>query len=82
MDEEYPNIWTPIAPNGQTCKHTGLGHGQLYGMLKGSDGGDPIAKGHVRVASLRRSGRGRGKTVFHVGDMMRFLDKLAKEQEK
>ena len=70
---EYPNRYTPIPPNGQRCEFTGMKHAKLYDIL--SVGG--IARDKVRVANLRTPGTNRGQTLFHVGDMMRFLDELA-----
>lgn len=70
---EYPNRYTPIPPNGRRCDFTGMKHAKLYEIL--SAGG--IARGKVRVANLRTPGANRGQTLFHVGDMLRFLDELA-----
>ena len=67
----YPNQYTPIVPNGKRCQFTGLGHGRLYQLLDGP------AKGKVRVASLRHGDATRGTRLFHVGDMLRYLDSLA-----
>jgi len=50
-----------------------LGHAKLYHIL--SAGG--IVRRKVRVANLRTPGAARGQTLFHVGDMLRFLDELA-----
>ena len=72
---EYPNCYTLIPPNGRRCDHTGLGHAKLYQIL----GQNGVARGHVRVANLRTPGATRGQTLFHVGDMLRFLDRLARE---
>ena len=69
----YPNRYTPIPPNGQRCEFTGMKHAKLYDIL--SVGG--IARDKVRVVNLRSPGRNRGQTLFHVGDMLRFLDELA-----
>ena len=73
---EYPNRYTPIPPNGKRCEFTGMKHAKLYHIL--NVGG--IARNKVRVANLRSPGANRGQTVFHVGDMLRFLDELAAEQ--
>ena len=70
---EYPNRYTTIPPNGRRCEFTGLKHAKLYHIL--SPGG--IARRKVRVANLRTPGATRGQTLFHVGDMLRFLDELA-----
>lgn len=70
---KYPNRYTPIPPNGQRCEFTGMKHAKLYDIL--SVGG--IARDQVRVVNLRTPGRNRGQTLFHVGDMLRFLDELA-----
>ena len=70
---EYPNRYVTIPPNGRRCEFTGLGHAKLYQIL--SLGG--FARRKVRVANLRMPGTGRGQTLFHVGDMLRFLDELA-----
>ena len=67
--------WSPIPPNGQRCQFTGLKHAKLYQVL-GSNG---VARQHMRVANLRTPGATRGQTLFHVGDMLRFLDRLAQE---
>lgn len=76
QEQEYPDVWTEIPPNGKLCAHTGLKHAKLYSML--SAGG--IARAYVRVANLREPGAKQGKTIFHVGDMRRFLDRLAAQQ--
>ena len=72
----YPNRYAPIPPNGKRCEFTGLGHAKLYTVLTA---GGPARK-KVRVANLRTTGASRGQTLFHVGDMLRFLDDLAAEQ--
>ena len=74
----YPNRYTPIPPNGKRCEFTVMKHAKLYDML--SVGG--IARNKVRVANLRSPGTNRGQTLFHVGDMLRFLDELAAEQRR
>jgi len=68
--------WSPIPPNGQSCQFTGLKHAKLYHLL--GDGG--LAKKHVRVVNLRTPGANRGQTLFHVGDMLGFLDALSRKQ--
>lgn len=68
--------WTPIPPNGRSCEFTGLKHAKLYDML----GCGGIARGHVRVVNLRTPGTKRGQTLFHVGDMLRYLHDLAEQQ--
>ena len=73
---EYPNRYTPIPPNGKRCEFTGMKHAKLYHIL--NVGG--IARNKVRVANLRSPGANRGQTLFHVGDMLRFLDELATDQ--
>jgi hypothetical protein len=32
---------------------------------------------NLKAPSMRMSGTARGQTLFHVGDMLRFLDELA-----
>jgi hypothetical protein len=73
---EYPNCYAAIPPNGKVCPHTGLRHTHLYTML--AVGG--TARPHVRVVSLREPGARKGKTLFHVGDFLRHLDRLAAQQ--
>ena len=58
------------------CHHTGLKHAQLYKLLSG----DGAARRYVRVVNLKEPGTSKGKTVFHVGDFLRYLDQLAKQQ--
>jgi len=79
MDAEtqYPNRYTEIPPNGKVCAFTGLKHAKLYSMLK--KGGEAFSR--VRVANLREPGKARGKTIFHVGDMLRFIDEKAKSEK-
>ena len=72
----YPDRYTPIPPNGARCEFTGLKHAKLYHLLQA---GGPVRK-RVRVANLRRPGTTRGQTLFHVGDMLRYLDELAGKQ--
>ena len=71
--EKYPNCYAGIPPNGETCQHTGLKHAKFYTML-------PDLVGKVRIVNLREEGASRGKTLFHVGDMLRHLDQLAAVQ--
>ena len=73
---EYPNRYVTIPPNGRRCEFTGLGHAKLYQILSA----DGIARRKVRVANLRTPGAARGQTLFHVGDMLRFLDGLGKNE--
>ena len=72
---EHPNRYATIPPNGRRCEFTGLGHAKLYQIL----GPNGVARRHVRVANLRTPGAARGQTLFHVGDMLRFLDDLAQQ---
>jgi len=69
----YPDRYTPIPANGLRCEFTGLRHAKLYHLLSA---GGPVRK-KVRVANLRTPGAKRGQTLFHVGDMLRYLDELA-----
>lgn len=73
----YPNAYTAIPPNGKTCPHTGLGHSHLYQLL--SEAG--LARPYVRTLSLRQPGSHKGKSLFHVGDFLAFLDALACQQK-
>jgi len=72
----YPNRYAPIPPNGKRCEFTGLQHAKLYHLLSA---GGPVRK-KVRVANLRTPGAKRGQTLFHVGDMLRYLEELARKQ--
>jgi hypothetical protein len=72
----YPDRYTPIPANGLRCEFTGLKHAKLYHLLQV---GGPVRK-KVRVANLRTPGTTRGQTLFHVGDMLRYLDEVAGEQ--
>ena len=74
---DYPNCYRVIPPNGRRCDFTGLGHAKLYQVL----GPNGMARPHVRVVNLRTPGAARGQTLFHVGDMLRFLDGLAQESQ-
>jgi hypothetical protein len=69
----YPNRYAPIRPNGKRCEFTGLRHAKLYHLLSA---GGPVRK-KVRVANLRTPGATLGQNLFHVGDMLRYLDELA-----
>lgn len=71
-----PDRYTPIPANGLRCEFTGLRHAKLYPLLSASG---PVRK-KVRVANLRTPGAKRWETLFHVGDMLRYLDELAGEQ--
>jgi hypothetical protein len=73
--QDYPNCYSVIPPNGRRCEYTGLKHAKLYQVL----GPNGVARPHVRVVNLRSPGASRGQTLFHVGDMLRFLDQLAQE---
>jgi hypothetical protein len=74
--QEYPNCYAAIPVNGKVCPHTGLRHTQMYGLLSGSGQARP----HVRVVNLRQPAAKKGKTLFHVGDFIRFLDRLSEQQ--
>ena len=76
-EAEYPNAYAAIPPNGCTCRRTGLKHAHLYKLLTGHG----VARAHVRVVNLKEPGASKGKTLFHIGDMLRFLDDLAKQQQ-
>jgi len=75
---EYPNSYAALPPNvkGALCPHTGLRHAHLSKLLK--PGG--LAAAHVRVVMLRLPGARHGKTLYHVGDMLRWLNGLAVQQ--
>jgi hypothetical protein len=75
---EYPNSYASLPPNVKSalCPHTGLRHAHLGKLLK--PGG--LAAAHVRTVMLRQPGARHGKTLFHVGDMLRWLDGLAAQQ--
>lgn len=75
-DSDHPNCYAAIPPNGKVCSFTGMRHTHLYTLL--SEGGS--ARPFVRVVNLREPGASKGKTLFHVGDMMKFLDELANRQ--
>jgi hypothetical protein len=73
---DYPNCYAAIPPNGKLCQWTGLKHGQLYKLLTG----EGAARHSVRVANLKLPGASKGKTLFHVGDLLHYLDSLAEQQ--
>ena len=73
---QYPDSWVEIPPNGKGCAYTGLKHAKLYSLF----GKGGLARPYVRVANLRNPGARQGKTIFHLGDMLRFLDTLAAQQ--
>ena len=73
---ERRDAYHAIVPNGQRCPVTGLKHGKLYELLSK----EGAARGVVRVAHLVGPGSKRGITLFHVGDMLDFLDGLASER--
>lgn len=78
VDQDYPNSYAALPSNakGITCPHTGLRHAHLAKLLK--PGG--LAANRVRVVTLREPGARHGKTLFHLGDMLRWLDELAAQQ--
>jgi hypothetical protein len=76
---QYPNCYACLPANikGNVCPHTGLRHAHLAKLLK--PGG--MAAAYVRVVFLREPGARRGKTLFHVGDMLQWLDELAVKRD-
>jgi hypothetical protein len=66
----------PVNTKGIVCPHTGLRHAHLAKLLK--PGG--MAAAYVRVVKLREPGAKQGKTLFHIGDMLKWLDDLAAQQ--
>lgn len=76
--QEYPQAYAalPVNNNGSLCPHTGLRHAHLAKLLR--PGG--LAAGYVRVVALKEPGARHGKTLFHIGDMLRWLDFLASTQ--
>lgn len=73
--EMYPNLYRPIPANGKACHYTGLKHARLYKLLNNSS-----ARKTIRVVQLRDPGAAKGVTLYHVGDLMLFLDRLAAQQ--
>lgn len=69
------NRFIPIVPNGQLCPITGLKHASLYRQLVHGP-----ARKHVRVCNLKLPGQVRAQTLFHVGDMLTYLSRLAEAQ--
>lgn len=69
------NRFIPIVPNGQLCPITGLKHAALYRQLVHGP-----ARRYVRVCNLRQPGQVRAQTLFHVGDMLAYLSRLAAAQ--
>ncbi len=76
LKSEYPNIYAPVPANGRACPHTGLKHAHLYKLLRNGGG----ARDFVRVVNLMEPRARHGKTLFHVGDLLRYLDHLAAQQ--
>src|SRR4051812_40731150 len=74
-ESSYPNSYVAVPPNGKVCSLTGLKHAHLYRLLLRG----PAAR-HVRVVSLRDPGATRGRLLFHAGDFLRWLDRLAADQ--
>ena len=76
--QAYPQAYAalPLNTKNAFCPHTGLRHAHLAKLLK--PGG--LAAGYVRVVALKEPGARHGKTLFHVGDMLRWLDYLASVQ--
>jgi hypothetical protein len=74
---DYPNAYAAIPTNGKVCQYTGLRHAQMYSLLSAAGQARPF----VRVVNLRQPGSRKGKTLFNVGDFLRFLDRLAGEQK-
>lgn len=70
------NRYLPIPANGRCCPISGLGHATLWRLLNGQ------ARNSVRVASLRQPGQVRAKCLYHVGDLMAYLDGLASRRGK
>ncbi len=75
-NSEFQNCYAAIPPNGKICPFSGLRHTHIYKML--ADGG--AVRPYVRVVNLREPGTTKGKTLFHVGDFMRYLDWNARQQ--
>lgn len=73
---EYPNTYAPIPANGASCIHTGLKHAHMYKLLSDEGG----ARSFVRVVNLKTPKARHGKTLFNIGDMLRYLDHLAQQQ--
>lgn len=74
--DKYPDRYSEIPKNGQICQYTGLKHAALYRLL--SNAGE--FRDYVRVIQIRRPGASRGKTMFHVGDILKRFDELARVQ--
>ena len=68
----YPMRYVPVPPNGKVCPVTGLKHAYLYRLLRHGE-----AAKHVRIAHLKEPGCSRGRMLFHAGDMLRWLDRVA-----
>jgi hypothetical protein len=75
VPEPGTNRFIPIVPNGRVCPITSLKHAALYRLLVHGP-----ARRHVRVCNLRQPGQIRAQTLFHVGDMLAYLSRLAERQ--
>lgn len=74
-DPQTLNFFRPIPPNGRRCLYSGLTHASMYRQLVYGE-----ARHHVRVANLKQPGQVRAQTLYHVGDWVAYLSRLAEEQ--
>jgi len=74
-DPQTLNFFRPIPPNGRRCPYSGLSHTSMYRLLVHGP-----ARDFVRVANLKQPGQTRAQTLYHVGDWVSYLSRLAEEQ--
>ncbi len=79
FDRIYRRVPAPTKKNrpGEQCPFTGLNRGQFYELFKLREKGKPL----IRNVSLREQGEKHGARFYHVGDALRYLDRLARGQE-
>jgi hypothetical protein len=73
---QYPDAYSLMPPGGTACAITGLDCAHLSALLAS----DARWRTGVRVVEIDAPGHSERKILFHVGDVLRLLDQMAKEQ--
>lgn len=72
-----PDAYLPVPPNDKTCPFSGRGHHWFYKTIINGP-----ARKHIRlIHDIQPKGK-RGTWMYHIGDLIDFLNGLAEAQKK
>lgn len=69
--------YLPVPSGSKRCPVSGFSPATFRREVLDGPGRD-----HVRIVSLRKPGKSRGQHLYHAGDLLRWLDRLAEEHAR